>query len=325
VRKLLVGIYFLFLFSVLQGQDPQFTQFYANPLYLAPSFAGATLQDRASMVYRNQWPELQGTFVTFTFAYDHFFESFNSGVGFLFLRDVAGSGNLSMTNAAVQYSYDIKINNWWHIRPGLQVVYTQQGLDYNQLVWGSQLTTTGTGSGAIPEPEETKADIDAGTSVLAYSDRYWFGFAVDHLLTPNYGLWYENADWPIKYSVFGGAQVVHKGRLLSPIEESLSLAFYFRHQYLYKQLDLGLYWYKAPLMLGFWYRGIPMVGMDKRGDALAFLVGYKMDQIRVGYSYDFTISNLVSSTGGAHEISIVYEFKTTRKRVKKRMIPCPEF
>jgi len=325
VRKFFLGIFFLLIFNSLHGQDPQFTQFYANPLYLAPSFAGATQQDRVSMVYRNQWPELPGTFVTFTFAYDHFFESFNSGVGVLLLRDVAGSGNLSMTNAAVQYSYDIKINNWWHVRPGVQFIYTQQGIDYNQLIWNTMLTTTGTSTGTEAPPEETKADIDFGTSALVYSDRYWFGFSVDHLLTPNYGLWYENADWPMKFSVYGGAQIIHKGRLLSPIDESVSLAFYYRHQYIYNQVDLGLYWYKAPLMLGFWYRGIPLVGMDKRGDALAFLVGYKMDQIRVGYSYDFTISNLVSSTGGAHEISVVYEFKTTRKRLKKRMVPCPEF
>jgi hypothetical protein len=105
-----------------------------------------------------------------------------------------------------------------------------------------------------------------------------------------------------------------------------------RHQATYTQLDIGLYWYKAPLMLGLWYRGIPFLKgqeghyqKDPRGDALAFLVGYKMDQLRVGYSYDFTISNLVSSTGGAHEIVITYEFKTTRQKKRARMIPCPEF
>ena len=78
-------------------------------------------------------------------------------------------------------------------------------------------------------------------------------------------------------------------------------------------------------MLGLWYRGLPIIGQDPRGDAVAFLVGYKMDDIRVGYSYDFTISNLVSSTGGAHEISMVFEFSTTRQKKKRRMIPCPEF
>jgi len=78
-------------------------------------------------------------------------------------------------------------------------------------------------------------------------------------------------------------------------------------------------------MFGFWYRGVPFFGEDPKGDAISFLVGYKLDQLRVGYSYDFTISNLVSSTGGAHEISITYEFKSTRSRKKAHMVPCPEF
>ncbi len=326
MRKLIIAISMLLIFRVASAQDPHFTQFYANPLYLAPSFAGATQSDRIAAVYRNQWASLPGAFVTYSFSYDHYFDNFNSGVGILLMRDVAGTGDLALTNAGLQYSYDFKINNYWHVRPGVHINYTQMGIDYFKLTWNDQLTSSGTSGGTIEQPgEEVKADVDFASSALVYSDRYWFGFAVDHLLTPNYGLWNNNADWPMKFTVFGGAQVVKRGQLFNPIDESLSLAFLFRHQDLFNQLDLGVYWYKAPLMLGLWYRGIPVVSMDPRGDAVAFLVGYKMDDIRVGYSYDFTISNLVSSTGGSHEVSLVYEFSTTRKRSKRRMIPCPEF
>ena len=326
VRKLILIIPLIFLLRSSFGQDPQFTQFYANPLYLAPSFAGAIESDRVTAAYRNQWASLPGAYVTYSFSYDHFFEPFNSGVGILLLRDVAGTGDLALTNAGVQYSYDIKINNSWHVRPGIHVNYTQMGIDYFKLTWNDQITDSGSGGGTIEQPgENMKADVDVSTSALVYSDRYWGGFAVDHLLRPNYGLWNNQLDWPMKFTVFGGAQIVKRGRLFNPIDESLSLAFMFRHQGLYNQLDLGVYWYKAPLMLGIWYRGIPIIGMDPRGDAVAFLVGYKMDDIRVGYSYDFTMSNLVSSTGGSHEISVSYQFSTTRKRKKKRMVPCPEF
>lgn len=322
---MIIAISLIFIFRAVSGQDPHFTQFYANPLYLAPSFAGATQSDRVAAVYRNQWASLPGAYVTYSFSYDHFFENFNSGVGILLMRDVAGTGDLALTNAGLQYSYDIKINNMWHVRPGVHVNYTQMGIDYFKLTWNDQLTTSGTGSTIEQPGENVKADVDFSTSALVYSDRYWFGFGVDHLLRPNYGLWNNNVAWPIKYTVFGGAQVIKRGHLFNPIDESLSLAFLFRHQYLYNQLDLGVYWYKAPLMLGLWYRGLPIIGQDPRGDAISFLVGYKMDDIRVGYSYDFTISNLVSSTGGAHEISMVFEFSTTRARKKRRMIPCPEF
>jgi hypothetical protein len=67
---------------------------------------------------------------------------------------------------------------------------------------------------------------------------------------------------------------------------------------------------------------------SQAGDAVIGLIGIKTEQLHIGYSYDFTISNLVSSTGGAHEISLVYEFNSfslgqQRKRI--RAIPCPEF
>jgi len=326
VRKLTITILILIVFRAASGQDPHFTQFYANPLYLAPSFAGAIQSDRISAVYRNQWASLPGSYVTYSFSYDHYFDNFNSGLGVLLVRDVAGSGDLALTNAGVQYSYDIMLNNLWHVRPGIHFNYTQMGIDYFKLTWNDQLTSSGSGGSSIMQPgEDVVGDIDVSTSALAYSEKYWFGFAVDHLLTPNYGFWNNDADLNMKFSVFGGAQVIKRGHLFNPIDESLSLAFLFKHQYIYNQLDLGVYWYKAPLMLGVWYRGIPILGMDPRGDALAFLVGYKMDDIRVGYSYDFTISNLVSSTGGAHEISLSYEFSTTRAKKKHRMVPCPEF
>ena len=154
VKKLALVICMIGLISLSRGQDPQFTQFYANPLYLAPSFAGATTQDRISAVYRNQWPELNNVFVTYSFAYDHFFENFNSGVGVLVMRDVAGSGDLGILNAGVLYSYDIKINDDIHLRPGIHFNYTQQGLDYYKLVWNDQLTSGGSGGGLSSSPRQ---------------------------------------------------------------------------------------------------------------------------------------------------------------------------
>jgi type IX secretion system PorP/SprF family membrane protein len=325
VRKLTIIISLCVIFKLASGQDPHFTQFYANPLYLAPSFAGATHSDRITSVYRNQWANLPGAYVTSTFSYDHFFDNFNSGVGLLLMRDAAGTADFAMTNVGLQYSYDIKINNMWHVRPGIHANYTQMSLDWVKLLWNDQLTGSGSGGSSIEQWGEAAHDIDVSSSVLAYSDRYWFGFGVDHLLTPNYGQFNNDADWPMKFTVFGGAQVIKRGQLFNPIDESLSLAFLFRHQDFFNQLDAGVYWYRAPLMLGLWYRGIPFIGKDPRGDAISFLVGYKMEGIRVGYSYDFTISKLVSSTGGSHEISLAYEFSTSRAKKKRRMVPCPEF
>ncbi len=313
------------LFTFGQAQDPQFTQFYNNPLYLAPSFAGATEQHRIASTYRNQWPGLPASFRTFSFSYDHYFSNFNSGVGVLLLRDVAGSGDLSTTNIGVQYSFDIKASHFWHVRPGIHFLYTQRGIDFNKLLWGDQISP-GSITPTIEVPSlNNKGDVDFATSVLVYSEKYWIGTAVDHLLTPDYSLYGDVGQYPLKFSFFGGAQIIKRGRLLKPIEESLSVAFLFKHQGGTNQLDIGLYWYKNPLQLGLWYRGLPFINKETRGDAISGLVGYKIDQFTVAYSYDFTISKLLTTTGGSHEISLIYEFSTTRKRKKRHMIPCPEF
>ena len=115
-----------------------------------------------------------------------------------------------------------------------------------------------------------------------------------------------------------------RGRLLKPVDETISMAFLFKSQEQNKQLDLGLYWYKYPLILGLWYRGIPPYNSD-RGDAIALLVGFKTKYVHIGYSYDFTVSKLINSTNGSHEISLIYEFKVTPRKRKPHAIPCPEF
>lgn len=325
-QSLLLILFCLIISTEVKTQDPQFTQFYANKLYLAPSFAGAIQMDRVSTSYRNQWPSLPGVFVSYSFSYDHYFSNFKSGVGLLVMRDLAGTGELATTNFGLQYSYDIKINNQWHVRPGVQLSFVQTSLDFQKLIWNDQISASGTGLTSIEQPPLTsKADIDFTASVLAYSEQHWIGLTIDHLLKPKNSLWDTEEYIPTKISLFGGTQITRRGRLLSPIEESLSVAFLFRNQYFINQLDIGMYWYKEPLVLGFWYRGIPFINEARFGDAVALLTGYKIDNLSVGYSYDFTISNLIGSTGGAHEISLTYEFSTTRKKQKRHMIPCPQF
>jgi type IX secretion system PorP/SprF family membrane protein len=323
-------ISFLIFYSIYAYSqvDPQFTQFYSCPLYLSPSLAGATQQHRVASTYRNQWPgipDLAGAFVTYTLSYDHYFSNFNSGVGLLILRDVAGSGDLSTTNVGLLYSYDIKVTEFFRIRPGIHFNYTQRGINFQKLLWGDQISPTGITPTIMVPSERSKPDIDFSTSVMAYTDRFWVGVSVDHLLRPNYSLYGDVSRLNIKYSLYGGYQVIRKGRLLKPVEETLSIAYLYKHQGGINQLDLGLYWYKNPLVFGFWYRGIPIINEEKRGDAIAFLVGYKIEQFSIGYSYDFTISKLLNSTGGSHEISLIYEFTTTHKKKKRHMVPCPEF
>jgi type IX secretion system PorP/SprF family membrane protein len=324
-------IYLFMLSSIIFidsfGQDPTFSQFYANSLYLAPSFAGATEEYRFSINYRDQWPAVPGVFHTYSISFDKAMPNFNSGIGVLATYDVAGSGNLSTTNIGLLYSYDFNINKEWHIRPGVNFKFYYLGLDIYKLIFNSQITGSGTTPSVTPPPFDNVADVDFATSALVFNSRTWAGFTLDHLLKPKTSFYGNDATVPMKLNIFGGIQVINHTRLRQKMQQVLSVAMNFQKQGKFYQSDLGLYYYKDPLIFGLWYRGIPLL-TSQAGDAIIGLVGIKTKQLHIGYSYDFTISSLISSTGGAHEISLVYEFNNLSlgQRTKRiRAIPCPEF
>jgi type IX secretion system PorP/SprF family membrane protein len=327
LKKIKYLIIILSIFSVdTFGQDPTFSQFYANALYLSPSFAGATDEYRFSMNYRNQWPSIPGVFHTYSISFDKAMPNFNSGIGILATYDVAGSGDLSTTNIGLLYSYDFNINKKWHIRPGVNFKFQYMGLNIYKLVFSSQMTGSGTTPPVTPPPFDKVAAVDFASSALIYNDKIWAGFTLDHLLTPKQSFYGNESRLPVKFNMYGGVRIMGTSRLRKKLIEALSITGNFQIQSKFYQTDIGLYYYKTPLIFGLWYRGIPFI-TSQAGDAIIGLVGIKTKQLHIGYSYDFTISNLISSTGGAHEISIVYEFNSvslgTRKKI--RAIPCPEF
>jgi hypothetical protein len=79
-------------------------------------------------------------------------------------------------------------------------------------------------------------------------------------------------------------------------------------------------------MVGIWYRGIPVIKSIKSHDAITLSVGAEVKQFVITYSYDLTVSTLVTSTGGAHELGLIYNFDWgTSRRRKYGAVPCPKF
>ena len=48
------------------SQDVHFSQFYANPLYLNPAFAGSRICPRIITNFREQWPSVTGDFMSYS-------------------------------------------------------------------------------------------------------------------------------------------------------------------------------------------------------------------------------------------------------------------
>src|SRR6188768_1521033 len=125
-RVLLPILVFTILLLDLKAQDPEFTQFYANPLYLNPAFAGSARCPRVALNYRNQWPSLQGTFVTYSASYDQQVDALSGGLGFLAVSDKAGEGTITTNNISAIYAFHLPINREWSVRFGVQGTYVQK-------------------------------------------------------------------------------------------------------------------------------------------------------------------------------------------------------
>src|SRR5690606_33226947 len=120
---------------------------------------------------------------------------------------------------------------------------------------------------------------------------------------------------PMKIMVTGGLNIplsnVSSSAANADKEFVATPTFLFKQQGKFTQLDLRAYVTYSLLTLGLWYRGIPLKRNGTQTvnhDALAALVGFRFDNFSFGYSYDLTISSLGSNSGGAHEISIAYQF-----------------
>ena len=84
----------------IQAQDAMFSQYYANPLYLNPAFAGTNVCPRLAFHFRDQWPSMPGTFMTYTASFDEHFDKISGGVGVLLFGDRAGEGGIINTTDA---------------------------------------------------------------------------------------------------------------------------------------------------------------------------------------------------------------------------------
>jgi len=323
------------------SQDPQFSQFYANPLYLNPALAGGALAPRLTANYRNQWPALSANFVTASFGADVFLPNYNSGIGVQVTTDSQGLGNLKATDVSLQYAYQINLNDVTSLRLGIQGGFASRSLDYYGLTFGDQFNNggyTGTPSSdpfAQGGPNVSYADFSTG--MMVYSDWYWLGLAAHHINRPNQAFSVTEARLPVKASLQAGLRIPFAGYtfLGNEIdkEKSISPAILYKKQGKYDQLDMGLYVTIEPLVLGMWYRGIPFKKYEpsiNNHESLVFLAGFRQEKFSIGYSYDLTISTLGAGSGGAHEISLSYIFepltpKPRRSRASKHQLSCPKF
>lgn len=326
------------LFSIISlsaiAQDPEFSQYYASPLYLNPAFAGSASDHRLIANHRNQWPAITNGFVTYAFSWDVAIDQYKSGVGLLLTVDKAGTAGLKSTQFNFQYAYKIPLGEKWIASAGLNFGVANRNIDFNKLVFNDQLCLD---CDNMPPSSDyntiqSATYFDFGAGGLVYSRKIWFGFSASHLNTPNRSLLDQEATIPIKTTVHGGIRIpLYHGMLKKERVSAIAPSFVYKNQGNFDQLDIGTYFLYEPVIMGLWYRGIPIKQNVKDNishDAIVVILGFQLSKIELTYSYDLTVSELGPVSGGSHEIALKYSpgfgIKARAKK-REKFIPCPTF
>jgi type IX secretion system PorP/SprF family membrane protein len=312
MRILFLSIILMGLAITGRSQDPEFSQFYANPLYLNPALAGAENFNRAVLNYRNQWPSIDNGFVTYNASYDQYISKLHGGIGVLFNVDDAGDGLLTTTQASLMYSYTLQVSYKLFFNFALQGSYYQRSLNWDMLRFGDQidlLNNLTMPSGEIP-PESTTVrapDFAAGV-VFGWKSALHGGIAVHHLNEPNTAFYESREDnLPMKITAHLGGNInLEGGSMYFDPRFYISPNILYQQQGMFHQINAGVYVTWLPLVLGAWFRH-----NLENPDAFILLAGIDFKNLKVGYSYDMTLSGI--NTGGAHEFSLTWQFNEKDK------------
>ncbi len=319
VGKLFTLLCLVFFAQTSLAQDPTFTQFYSNPLYLNPALAGTTGCPRVSLNYRNEWPQLTGNYTTYSAAFDSYVKDIKGGVGIIAMYDQQAEGTISTTMLGGIYSYNLKINRKVSFNFGVRAAYIQKYLDWEKLTFGDMIDPRRGfiyQTGDVPRGGR-RGLFDASAGAVIFTKYFYGGVAMHHINQPDESMILGTSKLPMRITAHMGGTIPIGRRGRYTDGTTIKPAVIYQYQNGFQELNIGGYLNYERLNIGVWYRN---------RDAMVFIVGVKADKFRLGYSYDLTVSRLGNGlTGGSHEVSFQMDIKCRRKPKNFRKISCPSF
>ena len=317
-RLIILGVLCLSAGSAF-SQDPQFTQFYANPLYLNPAFAGSHGCPRFALNYRNEWPSLTGNYVTYSMSYDQHFDNISGGIGIIATHDQQGTGIIYTSSLGLIYSYHLKVNRKFNMLFGVKAAMTNKYLDWDKLTFGDMIDPRRGfiyQTGDVPRGG-SRYFFDASAGIVGFSKHFFFGVAAHHLNMPNESMIIGTSRLPMRFTGHAGAEIVLGGNSQYKNKTSIMPNIIYQYQNGFQELALGTYVKYGVFTAGAWYRN---------RDAFILSIGINTGKFKIGYSYDVTVSKLNNGvSGGSHEVSLGLNLNCKDKPTTFRTISCPSF
>jgi type IX secretion system PorP/SprF family membrane protein len=297
MKKLIYTFLFLLLLikPVMAQQDPLSSQYMFNTLTFNPGVAGTSGMICATAMNRQQWVGFKGAPSTTLFNISAPFSPFGikSGVGLVVESDNIGfDKNINLT---ASYSYHMDVGTG-KLGIGLSLGMLNTTLNPTWFIPAGDAHTPVSGDPLIPENKESVVAFDAGLGLYYKTDKYYGSFSITHINQPKLKFSKGTPYYSRHYYLTGGYNL----QLANPALELLPSFFAYSDGKTVQYALTSLIRYNKKVWGGVSYRA---------GDALIGIVGLELfNGIRLGYSYDFTISDIGKTSSGSHEFMINYCF-----------------
>jgi len=277
-----------------------FQQQMATPTYFFPELAGWHGGLQVATQYRNQWPGIPHTFVSYNVNVDGYSNKLHSGFAFNAIHDRFSTGLINNNRIEFSWSPKVVATSGLIIMPALSLQYSNTSIDWSQLTINS-----------IPiyiDPTQMPMSQNVGYLSLGggLGIIYKEAFGVVHvhdINQPNMSFYFASESRvPRMYSTTIGRIFTLNNFKLTP-----SLAYHYSGM-----LNTAILNFNAQ------YKWIYIGTQYRHNNTLGFAVGAEWDCLRFSYSYDITTSRLGNQTLGSHELAMrIWLFKD---KVKKQFL-----
>ena len=297
MKKLNIAFLFLVLIiqPVLSQQDPLSSQYMFNTMTYNPGVAGTSGMICATALNRQQWIGFKGAPSTTIFNISAPVTPFKikSGIGLLVESDNIGFDK--DINLSAVYAYLIDLGQG-KLGIGLNLGMLNKTLNPSWQIPSGDSHTPPSGDPLIPENKESYVAFDAGLGLYYKADNYYASLSVTHLNQPKIKF-SKGLPYISRHYYLTAGYTLH---LPNPSLELIPSFFAFSDGKVAQFTVTSLLRYNKKAWGGVSYRA---------GDALIGIAGIELfNGIRLGYAYDFTISDIRKNSSGSHEFMVNYCF-----------------
>ena len=303
IKNIIFGILFLSCTLSFAQQLPQFSQYMYNTISINPAYAGSRETLSIVGLHRSQWVGLDGGPTTQTLSINTPLRDEKIGLGLSLINDQLGYENFVFAYA--DFSYTIKTGEKTKLAFGLKGGFTNYSLD-NEFLNDEDVSSDPFFSNIT-----SRWNPNIGVGLFLHTNKWYLGVSAPRIIKTDYNK--SQQDPNVEYVAVERVGYYLTGGYVFDLSENTKL----KPAFLVKATSGAPISYDANLNFLFYDKF--WIGGGYRYNLKTSTIGATTDfqvskELRIGYTYEYFLSDLRPYTGGTHEILLMYElFKPTKR------------